>query len=237
VWESTVDGRQLRFRLFGINNQNFIMRDEETGSWWQQVSGEAILGPLKGKRLKGVMHDELTFATWKAEQPTGRVLKPDPAIVAKGEYAPADWEQRINRLPVATRLSDNTLPMRELIAGIKVGGAARAYPVSLLKKQNPIVDEVAGKPLILVLGEDGKSVRVFESLIDGQKTEFFLKPATSPLRLTDSATQSEWDFTGKAVSGPSMDKQLRQVYVLLDYWFDWKTYNPETSVYKVRFDD
>ena len=23
----------------GINNQNFIMRDEQTGSWWQQVTG------------------------------------------------------------------------------------------------------------------------------------------------------------------------------------------------------
>ncbi|MBA3256470.1 MAG: DUF3179 domain-containing protein [Pyrinomonadaceae bacterium] len=42
MWEATVDGRQLHFQLAGINNQNFIMRDEETGSWWQQVNGEAI---------------------------------------------------------------------------------------------------------------------------------------------------------------------------------------------------
>jgi hypothetical protein len=26
---------------------------------------------------------------------------------------------------------------------------------------------------------------------------------------------------------------LRRVYVLLDFWFDWKTYNPQTSVYKL----
>ena len=42
-----VDGRRLTFRLAGINNQNFIMRDEQTGTWWQQVSGLAIHGPLK----------------------------------------------------------------------------------------------------------------------------------------------------------------------------------------------
>ena len=42
----------LTFHLVGINNQNFVMQDVETGTWWQQVSGEAILGPLKGRRLQ-----------------------------------------------------------------------------------------------------------------------------------------------------------------------------------------
>jgi hypothetical protein len=32
VWTRQVDGITLTFRLAGINNQNFIMRDEETGS-------------------------------------------------------------------------------------------------------------------------------------------------------------------------------------------------------------
>lgn len=209
------------------------MRDEETGSWWQQVTGEAILGPLKGKRLKGVMHDELTFETWKGEQPSGRVLKPDPAIVAKGEYAPADWEQRINRLPVATRLQDATLPSRELVVGVTVNGSARAYPLSLLKQQNPIVDEVGSTPIIVVLGHDGKSVRAFETTINGKKTEFYLRPDASPLHLVDASSKSEWDFTGTAVNGPLKGKRLRKVYVLLDFWFDWKTYNPQTSVYKL----
>ena len=71
MWGSVVDGRTLTFRLTGINNQNFVMQDEETGSWWQQVTGEAILGPLKGKRLTLVDADQLTFSTWKSEAPNG----------------------------------------------------------------------------------------------------------------------------------------------------------------------
>ena len=51
MWSSAIDGRVLTFRLVGINNQNFVMQDDQTGSWWQQVSGEAILGPLKGLSL------------------------------------------------------------------------------------------------------------------------------------------------------------------------------------------
>ena len=33
-----VAGRRLTLHLAGINNQNFLMRDEETGTYWQQIS-------------------------------------------------------------------------------------------------------------------------------------------------------------------------------------------------------
>ena len=52
------------------------MRDEETGSYWQQITGTAIAGPLKGRELTLVPQDELTFALWKKEQPNGTVLAP-----------------------------------------------------------------------------------------------------------------------------------------------------------------
>ena len=83
MWETEVDGQPLKFHLAGINNQNFIMRDETTSSWWQQVSGAAIHGPLKGKQLKQVFVDEISFAVWKREHPNGRVLRPDEKFKAK----------------------------------------------------------------------------------------------------------------------------------------------------------
>ncbi|MBV8544585.1 MAG: DUF3179 domain-containing protein, partial [Acidobacteria bacterium] len=125
MWETTIDGRTLHFHLAGINNQNFIMHDEETGSWWQQVSGQAILGPLKGRQLTRVPMDEISFALWKREQPRGRVLRPDPRVAK--HYAHADWEAGIAKLPVATRISDRRLAFRELIAGITVNGRSKAY--------------------------------------------------------------------------------------------------------------
>jgi hypothetical protein len=234
VWESTVDGRKLNFQLAGINNQNFIMRDEETGSWWQQVSGECILGPLKGKRLKHFDHDELTFAQWKRERPQGRVLRPDPEIEAAGQYAPADWERRMEATPVATALSSDALgelPPRTLVAGVEVGSASKAYPLDALAKQSPIIDTVGGVPLIIVLNDDGKSVRAFERTLDGRTLEFFRKPDAAPLRLVDSETASEWDFTGAATAGTLAGKQLKKISVLKDYWFDWKAYHTDTSVY------
>jgi hypothetical protein len=230
VWETTVDGRVLHFHLAGINNQNFIMKDEETGSWWQQVTGEAIFGPLKGKQLKPVFMDELTFGIWKSEQPQGRVLSPDEKVAAKGEYAPADWEDKMMRVPVAMQVNAPILDKRELVVGMTVNNASVAYPVTALQKQNPIIDRLGGTPVLIVMGEDGKSIRAFDRTVEGQEREFFLKPNSSPLRLIDDKG-TEWDFTGAALNGSLTGKQLTKITLLKDYWFDWKTYNPKTTVY------
>jgi hypothetical protein len=230
VWESTVNGRPLKFHLAGINNQNFIMRDEETGSWWQQVTGEAIQGPLKGTKLKPVFHDELSFGVWKREQPNSRVLKPDPRVAAK--YEAENWEEEYARLPVVVPVDTaDKLSPRALVIGIKINGAAKAYPFTDLERQSPILDELGGVPLIIVLGEDKKSVRVFERSVDGRTLEIFAKPDTHPLQLIDAETGTTWDFTGKAIDGQLSGKQLKPVQLLKDYWFDWKIYNPKTAVY------
>jgi hypothetical protein len=226
-----VDGRVLNFHLAGINNQNFIMRDDETGSWWQQVSGECVLGPLKGKRLKMVEHDELTYATWRREGGGGRVLRPDPRILAEGKYGPADWEQRVQRMPVATTLADAdaVLPARTLVIGVEAGGASKAYPADALAKQNPIIDQIGDTPLLVMLGEDGRSVRVFDRRLEGRALEFFLQPDTHTL--VDKETGSLWDFTGAATSGSLAGRRLARLQPVKDYWFDWKMYHPQTGVY------
>jgi hypothetical protein len=233
VWETTVDGRVLHFRLWGINNQNFIMRDEETGSWWQQVSGECIFGALKGRRLKLADHDELTYATWKREG-GGRVLRPDPKHFKADDYESADWEERMQRVPVATTLPDDDLaglPARALVVGVEAGGAAKAYPFDALARQNPILDQVGDTPVLVLLAEDGKSVRVFDRRLDGSALEFFQRPDTR--ELIDAGTGSSWDFTGAATSGALAGRRLARARHVKDYWFDWKQYHPETGVYRL----
>ena len=46
-----IDGLRLTFHLAGINNQNFLMRDEETGTYWQQISGARRFGTARGSQL------------------------------------------------------------------------------------------------------------------------------------------------------------------------------------------
>ncbi len=208
------------------------MRDEETGSWWQQVTGEAIFGPLKGRHLRSMVHDELTFGLWKQEKAQGRVLQPDEAIAREGKYAPADWETRMAKVRVTTSQSlDATVEPRTLVVGLTVNGASMAYPFDALLKQSPIIDDVGRVPILIVLGDDQNSVRAFERLVDRRRLEFFVKQGVSPLRLIDAETGSEWDFTGKAITGTLAGKQLEKIPVLNDYWFDWKTYHSDTKIY------
>ena len=210
------------------------MRDEETGSWWQQVTGEAIQGAMKGQRLKPVYHDELTFALWKLEQPNGRVLRPDEKIAQAGKYAPANWEQRMSQVPVTSSVvPDKVLDARALVVGVRVNNVAKAYPLEALRKQSLILDELDGVPIFIVIGEDKQSVRAFERTVDGRKLEIFLKPNANVFTLVDAETGSVWDFQGKAVAGALQGKQLQKIAILNDYWFDWMTYNPKTSVYKL----
>ena len=279
-----MDGRPLHFYLAGINNQNFLMRDKETGTWWQQITGKAIYGPMRGASLELVPSDELTFGEWKSEVSDGKVLAPVPKFTK--EYDP-NWEPEVAKLPVVVSFPGTELKSRDVLVGLTLNGASRAYPWDTLVKQSPILDRVNGMPLLIAVGGDGKSFRVFVSRIDGKDSEFYLKAdpdpaptaaavsgassanvppgssiaanATSPNSagvspavlspsgaqptaagaaaqktwlLLDTTTASEWNFQGCAVSGPSQGKCLDRVPALKDYWFDWRNYHPDTTIYK-----
>jgi hypothetical protein len=228
VWKREIDGKVLTFRLSGINNQNFLMQDQETGSFWQQISGKAISGPMRGKQLELVHCDELTFDLWRRENPSGTVLR--PVAEFRKYYSPKDWDVKMKRQKTVVDTAKTGIKPRELMFGVKIGETARAYPVDRVLKEKLIQDRVGETPVILVVGPDEKSVRVFAS---PPANDFYrdAKIAEDTL-LMDSATGSRWNFKGCAVSGPSAGQCLKPVTALKDYWFDWQLYNPKTTVFK-----
>ena len=208
------------------------MRDRETGSWWQQITGKAIYGPLRGASLDLVLSDELTFGEWRTEFPSGQVLAPVPKYVK--EYD-SNWEPDVAKLPVVISFPGTELKSRDVVVGLTVNGTARAYPWDSFAKQSPVLDRVNGTPLLLVLGPDGKSFRIFISRVDGKDAEFFLQGEDNGKHdwlLIDTTTASQWNFQGCATSGAAQGRCLEQVPALKDYWFDWRNYHPDTTVYK-----
>jgi hypothetical protein len=119
-----------------------------------------------------------------------------------------------------------------VVIGLSTAGAARAYPWETFAKQSPVLDRVNGTPVLLLLGPDGKSFRVFIARIDGRDAEFFLQADTQSWSLLDTATASQWNFQGCATSGPAQGNCLAPIPALKDYWFDWRNYHPETTIYK-----
>jgi hypothetical protein len=231
VWRAESEGLRLRFHLAGINNQNFLMRDEETGTYWQQISGAAVSGPLAGRHLALVPSDELTLALWKAEQPGGTVLNDFAPFVP--QYSRKDWDVRMRRAPTVLSYPEAGVAQRDIMLGIQAFGASRAFPYDAVLKDKLIEDQVGSEPVVLVLGPDDQSVRVFQRRIAGvaEVPEFY---RVSPAQFMDDATGSTWNFQGCAVSGKSEGRCLARVEAIKDYWFDWRNYNPATTIYRSR---
>ncbi|RYZ51652.1 MAG: DUF3179 domain-containing protein, partial [Sphingobacteriales bacterium] len=48
VFSPVINGKASTFRLVGMDHFNAMFEDQETKSWWQQATGRALAGPLKG---------------------------------------------------------------------------------------------------------------------------------------------------------------------------------------------
>src|SRR6202521_6363141 len=144
------------------------MRDRETGSWWQQVTGRAISGELAGSALELMPNDELTFALWKSEssseQRHGLVLAP---VAGHEKDYDEEWEKEVAKYPVPLTFPGQGLQDRGVVLGVEMGGQARAFPLAKGGGQSPAEDKIAGVPVALVTGPDGESVRVFRSQWNG----------------------------------------------------------------------
>jgi len=218
----------LVFHLAGINNQNFLMRDEQTGSYWQQISGRAISGPMRGRTLPFIHSDEISFKLWRTEQPGGRVLAP----VAKfaGEYETKDWDKKMAKERVVIQFPKSGLPMREQVFGISTESASRAFPVKKVLAARLVMDRVGSEGVILVTAEDNLSVRAFQNPAPAR--DFYRTENAAGFLFTDAQSGSKWSFQGCAIDGPAKGECLQPVRMIKDYWFDWKNYHPATTIFR-----
>jgi hypothetical protein len=174
-----VDGRVLHFYLAGINDENFLMRDRETGSWWQQVSGRAIAGPLRGARLRLLSSEEISFGLWRREYPWGTVLA--PVAADRKNYVRAGWVKRYHKYPVVVPLPHGPLQGRTLVVGVTLAGHSVAYPLAQVAKQGVIEDTLGDTPILVALGPDQRTVRVFVRRAPGlPAADSFFKEVAAP---------------------------------------------------------
>jgi Protein of unknown function (DUF3179) len=231
VYSRVMDGKTLHFRLAGINNGNALLRDEETSSIWQQSTGEAIFGPLKGLQLKQVPSNELTFALWRREQPQGQVLKPDAPYQA--EYDPKDWESHVAKTRAVVDTTKSGIGPHQLMIGVTVDGRSKAYPIEAILAAKLIQDRIEGSPVVIVVGPDGASIRAFENIAagaDGARLTFV--GGSGDTVMTDAQTGSAWNFQGCAVEGKLAGECLKEIDAHKDYWFDWMNHHPGSGVFK-----
>jgi hypothetical protein len=81
AFDRRLDGVTYDFGTTGnLRRSDLVMWDRQTESWWQQITGEAIVGALAGARLTPVPAAIQSFAAFRAAFPNGRVLSRETGV-------------------------------------------------------------------------------------------------------------------------------------------------------------
>ena len=130
AFERVLDGRELHFGVSGkLHHSDMIMYDHETESWWQQYSGDAIVGTLTGSSLMHLPTRLESFGRFRERHPNGRVLVPnDAGLRPYGSNPYVGYEDSAWPLLYRGEVPEHVMPMERVIV---VG--ARAWTVDLLR--------------------------------------------------------------------------------------------------------
>jgi len=217
VFEPVVNGQPEHFRLVGMDHFNAMFEDATTGSWWRQVSGEAVTGKLKGTQLAVLPFTQLTLKRWFELHPNGQVLQPDGTDPE--HFEGTDGFERGNGKSDLTRTNPKSWEEKSWVLGVEVGAESKAYDWNRLKKERVINDEVGSVPLVLALAGDDLTFVAFE------------RPSPDRFVLEDGALASagqRYDFSGKSVGDVSGEPRLRTVRASQEFWHSWQTFHPAT---------
>ena len=212
-----LEGRVLDFGTTGnLRFSDLVMYDRQTHSWWQQITGEAIVGELAGKKLDFLPASIVSWGDFRRAFPQGRVLSRDTGYERSYGSNPYVGYDDIGHSPFLYRgPQDPRLPPMERVVTVSLEGQDKAYPFSLLARQKVVNDRVGGVPVVVffrpglaspldrpVISQSrgiGAGV-VFSPVVGGRKLTFYARGES----LWDEETGSRWDILGRATAGMTL---------------------------------
>lgn len=159
AWRREVDGKVLEFGVSGlIYNAQFLLFDRETESLWAAWEGRAIAGPLAGKRLERLEVRQEPMGAWFQRHPDTVVLdRPDKTRIDY-RHSPYSTYWVSEKVPFEVRARDDRYHPKEVVIGLEVDGATRAYLGSILTAEGGrIVDEFQGRKVRIAYDSDSST--------------------------------------------------------------------------------
>ena len=251
VFNRKLDDRLLTFgNTSALYQSDLVMYDHQTGSYWFQVGGEAVVGSLTGSRLDLMPSTTIAWGQWRDLYPetrllTGSVGSPnafDNSLYGRG--FPSDYPDRINdgnfAFPVDQDRLDDRLPSGEIVLTVESDDAAVAFPLGMIGDAavafplGMIGDaaanhEVGGLPVV-VFSQDSSGLAVAYSRVVGNRTLTFDYNEANQL-FVDRETSSAWNAGGKAVEGPLAGAKLEQLNTRRAFWFSVAIAFPDIDLY------
>jgi len=247
VFDARLGGRVHDFGTTGkLRFSDLVMYDRQTESWWQQATGEAIVGDLTGKRLTFLPAQIISWEAFRSAYPQGKVLSRNTGHARPYGRNPYAGYDNINSSPFLYRgpKDDRLRPMERVVA-VSLGGEHVAYPFSLLERVRVVHDVVGGQRIVVLFekgtasaldatdvagGRDIGASGVFVPRIGGRR--LILLPAAN--WFTDRETRSSWTILGHATAGPLKGQRLEPVPHGDYFWFAWSVFRPKTRIYPPR---
>ncbi len=241
VFDRRVDGKTLRFGVSGLlRNSDLIMWDDQTQSWWQQFTGEAIVGEYTGTLLTLYPSTVVGFGAFAEQYPEGEVLSRGGRNYGSNPYV--GYDSAPQPFLFAGQPDDRLFATERVLAGV-IGGQAVAYPFPALAEQKVINDTVGGEDVVAfwqpgaTSALDGSSIddsrdvgmaALYSRELNGQVLTF---SADGDDVIHDDQTGSVWNVFGAATDGELQGSQLEQKLAFPHFWFAWAAFRPETIVY------
>ena len=245
AFERNYEGKVLDFGTTGrLRHSDMVMYDRQTESWWQQATGEGIVGEYAGAQLSFLSAPLVSWETFAEQFPAALVLSRETGYdrpYGRSPYEGYDTSDSPIRRFFRPRV-DGRLPAMERVVALELGDEALAYPFSSLAEVRVVNDVVAGRGIAVFWAPgtksavdessiaDGRDVGasgVFDSRINGQVLSF--QPAADGLFL-DRETGTTWNILGRAVAGPLAGERLTPVQHGNHFWFAWAVFKPNVKV-------
>jgi hypothetical protein len=244
VFERRVDGRVLRFGTTGnLRHSDLVMWDRQTESWWQQLTGEAVVGKLTGTTLTVLPSQTLSWADFKARFPESDVLSRDTGHDRDYGRNPYEGYDAPDSEPfLFNGDTDRRLPPKERVVAIKTGRSAVVVPFTLLERKAVVQLDVDNRPVAVLFkrgvvsaldagaisrSRDVGTAATFDRRLAGRRLTF---TSAGSGRFRDRETGSSWDITGRATHGPLAGRRLRPVVSDQQFWFALAAFLPDARI-------
>lgn len=125
----------------------------------------------------------------------------------------------------------------ELVIGVTLNGITKAYPIRIMNYHEVINDLFGDEQVAVTFSPLTASAAAFSAGVEGETRTFSVSGLlyNNNLLFYDWETESLWSqMMGKAVSGPSSGKELKQVAAQVSTWAAWRANHPDTRILSPR---
>jgi hypothetical protein len=131
-----VKGRTLTFGISGYLYRSAVLyHDSETETFWSQMTGRAVVGPLTGEGLAWIPTETTTWKRWRDAHPLTTVLSPPlPMREYERDLYRHYRKASTPNFPTGPGRIDPSFGQRDLVTLVVVEGRARCWPHRLLEE-------------------------------------------------------------------------------------------------------